>query len=115
MEHQAVQQEVLSPALWAKQLQAPGHAGSHPAEKQPGREGPGFPGELQIEHEPAISPFCKKVNSILGYITQSIDREVILPLCLVLLMLYLECSVQLWALQYKRDIGRSESSRRPPG
>lgn len=73
----------------------------------PGREQPQAPsgGGYQLEHEPAKYPW-RRVNNVLGCIRQSIansSREVILPLCSVLVMLHLEQCVQFWAPQYQRD------------
>jgi len=41
----------------------------------------------------------------------SSSREVILPLCFALLSLHLECCVQVWALQFKKDRELPERSQ----
>lgn len=54
---------------------------------------------------------AKVANSALGCIRQSIDNrlsEVILPLCYLLVRPHVECWIQCWAAQYKRDINALE-------
>ncbi|KAK4816598.1 LOW QUALITY PROTEIN: hypothetical protein QYF61_018646, partial [Mycteria americana] len=70
-----------------------------------------------------MNPQCflaaKRANCIQGCIGACIagrSSSVILPLCLALAILHLECCVQFWFPQYKKDIDRLEQVHwRPPG
>ena len=57
---------------------------------------------------------AKKVNSIPGCVG-SRSREVILPLNSALVRLHLECWVQFWTAQYKKDLEQdwSKSKEEP--
>ena len=50
---------------------------------------------------------AQKANCILGSITRSVassQREVILPLCSVLVRPHLEYCIQMWSSQYRKDM-----------
>ncbi|GAB0183724.1 mitochondrial enolase superfamily member 1 [Grus japonensis] len=55
---------------------------------------------------------AQKANHILGCIKRSRSREVILPLYFALVRPHLEYCIQLWGLQYKRDVELLERVQR---
>lgn len=70
------------------------------------RDGPGFPFREQVGHGQHCALVSKKASGVLGYIKKCVAnrlREVILPLHCAPMRPNLECCVQLWALQFKKD------------
>lgn len=66
-------------------------------------------------HEPAVCPGAKWANCILGCVQYSMgsqSKEMILPLYLDLVWLHLECFVQSWAPQYKKDVKVLENNQK---
>jgi len=81
------------------------------ADQLESRKEPGGPGGYQVEHEPVMCPCCKEGEWYLGCIwqsTASMWKEVLLPLYSALVRPHLECCVQFWAHQYKRDVDTLE-------
>jgi len=60
--------------------------------------------KLDMSHQHVLT--AQKANCILGCIKRSVasrQREVILPLCSTLMRPHLECCIQLWSPQHRKD------------
>ncbi|KFQ06393.1 hypothetical protein N330_13384, partial [Leptosomus discolor] len=66
--------------------------------------------KLDVSHQCVLA--AQKANGILGCIKRSSSREVILPLCSALMRPHLQCCVQLWSHQYKKDVEPLEQVQR---
>ncbi|KAF4788932.1 hypothetical protein TURU_157409 [Turdus rufiventris] len=83
-------------------------AGDNVTGQCPGRKGPGGAGQQQTEHEPAVCPGGQEGQDILAFIRNGVasrSREVILPL-------QLECCVQSWAPQDRKEVEMLEHAQR---
>ena len=67
-------------------------------------------GKLDISQQCALA--AQKANCILGCIQSSRARKVILPLCSALVRPHLECCMQMWSPQYRRDMELLECVQR---
>ena len=100
-----------SPALVEEQPRAPMHAGVTLPESSFAEKDLGVLADTKLKMSQPCTLAAKKANSNFGCIRQSIasrSREVILPLCSALVRLYLECWVQFWPPQYKKETEQLE-------
>jgi len=77
-----------------------------PAEEQLCREGLGVLGDDRVTLSQQRALGAQKANGILGCMRRSVGsraREVLLPLCSALGRPHLQCWVQCWAPQFKKD------------
>jgi len=82
------------------------YAGGHPAGKLLCRKGPGVLVDTKLNMSQQCTPIHYS-NGILGCIRKSTVsrwREMILLLCSALVKPHLECCVQFWVPQYRRDM-----------
>ena len=76
-------------------------------ESSPGEKDLGVLVDKELNMSWQCEPAAQKANQILGCNRRSVAsrlREVILPLCSTLMRPHLQYGVQLWGLQYKKDM-----------